>query len=134
MSMTWRPGRALAVWGGILVLAFINGATREFLLFPLLGRTAGLVTSGLLLSAVILGLALLAVRWIGIGSDRQAWATGALWLSATLAFEFGFGAAVQHKSFAEMLEAYTFEAGNLWPLVLAVTLVSPLVARRLRTG
>lgn len=130
--MTWRPARAFAAWGGILVLAFANGALREFLLIPWLGRPAGLVFSGLLLSLVIFVVTLLTIRWISVATDGQALGVGALWLAATLAFEFGFGAGVQHKPMPELLEAYRFEGGNLWPVVLVVICFSPLVARRLR--
>ena len=39
---------------------------------------------------------------------------------------------VQHKAWADLFSAYTFQGGNLWPLVLAVTLLAPWVAARLR--
>jgi hypothetical protein len=59
---------------------------------------------------------------------------GMAWLLMTLAFEFGFGALVQHRKIDEMLAAYTFRDGNIWPLVLVlvVTLLSPVLARRAR--
>ncbi len=125
--------RALMIWWLILACAFVNGAVRELLLIPSLGLTAGLVISGLLLSSVVLILALLSIRWVGTANDRQALATGALWLAATLAFEFSFGAFIQHKPLDEMLAAYSFADGNLWPLVLGVTLLAPFFARRFRT-
>ncbi len=124
--------RALMIWWVILACAFVNGMVREGLLVPSLGVTAGLVISGLLLSAVVLVVALLSIRWVGTANDRQALGAGALWLAATLAFEFGFGAAIQHKPLDEMLAAYSFAGGNLWPLVLGVTLLAPFVARRIR--
>lgn len=124
--------RALAVWSGILAAAVVNGVIRESLLIPLLGTLSGLVLSGLLLSLVIFVVSLLAIRWIGVATARQALSIGLLWLVATLAFEFGLGAGLQHKTMAELLAAYTFEGGNLWPLVLLVTALSPLAAHRLR--
>jgi len=33
-----------------------------------------------------------------------------------------------------LLEAYTFKDGNIWPIVLLVTLVAPLLAVRLRAA
>jgi len=127
--MVWR---ALLVWCVILAGAVANGALREAWLIPALGLPAGLFISGLLLSAVVLIAALLSVRWIGVATDRQALAIGAFWLAATLIFEFGFGAGLRHKTLDELLAAYTFNDGNLWPLVLAATLLAPFVARRLR--
>lgn len=35
---------------------------------------------------------------------------------------------VQGQSWTEMLQAYTFKDGNIWPLVLVATFVAPLVA------
>ena len=65
--------------------------------------------------------------------SAAVWAKAvALWLATTLAFELGFGRFVQHKGWAEILEAYTFKGGNLWPLVLAIVLISPWLAAKLR--
>lgn len=118
------------IWCLILACAFFNGAVREMWLIPSLGRATGLVISGLVLSALVLIAALLSIRWIGPADDRQALAIGALWLVATLAFEFGFGAGIQNKPFEEMLAAYSFADANLWPVVLIVTLLAPFFARR----
>ena len=40
---------------------------------------------------------------------------------------------VQHQSWQQLVEAYTFKDGNLWPLVLVVTFVAPLLAVRVRS-
>ena len=122
--------RAVVVWFAILVLAILNGAVREAFLLPAWGRPAGLVASGVLLSALILAVAFASVRWLDAASTARAWHLGLAWLLMTLAFEFGFGALVQHRTTDEMLAAYTFRHGNLWPLVLLVTLLAPVLARR----
>ncbi|MDT8443406.1 MAG: hypothetical protein RQ722_03855 [Desulfuromonadales bacterium] len=57
---------------------------------------------------------------------------GTIWLCLTLSFEFGFGFFIQERSWAAMLEAYTFKDGNIWPLVLVVTFFAPLLAARIR--
>jgi hypothetical protein len=124
----------VAVWLAILVLAIANGALREAVLLPAWGRPAGLVTSGVLLALLILAMALACVRWIGACSPARAWRLGVAWLLMTLAFESGFGALVQGKPLHELLAAYTFRDGNLWPLVLLVTLLAPVLARRLRSA
>jgi hypothetical protein len=125
-------GRAIALWLAILALAMLNGTLREKLLVPALGSTAAFVLSGILLSVLVFLVALLAGPWYGRLSSAQWLGVGALWLAMTLAFEFGFGRLVQHKGWAELLQAYTFEGGNLWPLVLAVVLISPWLAAKLR--
>lgn len=124
--------RAVLAWLAILVLAVLNGAAREALLAPILGRTPALVASGLLLSALILLVAFAAIGWLQPVSVGAAWELGLLWLLLTLLFEFAFGAFVQHKSWPEMLQAYTFRDGNIWPLVLLVTMLAPVLAWRLR--
>ena len=123
--------KALAVWAGILVLAVANGALREALLFPTLGTAAGLVVSGLLLSALIVGVAYLSLPWLGIRHRAALLSVGLGWLALTLLFEFSFGL-WQGKPWPVMLEAYTFSGGNIWPVVLGVTALAPFLAAKLR--
>jgi len=129
-----RSTRLVAAWCLVLLCAIANGALREAVLVPLWGRPAALVASGLLLSSLVLGVAVALARWMGVPSrpSRATFAAGLLWLALTLAFEFGFGRAVQQRSWSELLQAYTFEGGNLWLLVLLVTLVAPSVAAHVR--
>ena len=124
--------RAVVLWLAILALAMANGTLREKWLVPSLGSVSALVLSGILLSACVFIVALLAAPWYGRLSSAQWLAVGALWLGMTLAFEFGFGRFAQHKAWAEILEAYTFKGGTLWPLVLAMILLSPWLAAKLR--
>ena len=123
--------RSIAAWLAILALAVLNGALREALLLPNLGRPAAYAMSALLLALVVCVVAVASARWMGAHTARRAMAVGILWLALTLVFEFGFGLAQGH-SWPQMLEAYTFKDGNLWPLVLVVVLLAPLLAWRLR--
>jgi hypothetical protein len=124
--------KALTLWGVILVLAIINGTVREKALIPAMGELGGLVASGAILSACVFLLAFFSAGWFGAAGAAQFWLIGVLWLVLTLIFEFGFGRLVQHKGWSELLQAYTFKGGNIWPIVLAVTLVSPWLTARLR--
>lgn len=124
--------KSLLAWLIILGLAIANGALREAVLMPSLGRPAGLVVSGVLLCALV---ALVAYGLVRIAQDvtvSQGLLIGVLWLSLTLAFEFAFGRYVQHLSWAELLGAYTFKDGNIWPVVLVVTLLAPSAAAYFR--
>lgn len=123
--------KALMVWIAILVLAIFNGFLREAVLAPGLGTELGLILSGLLLSAFIIGISYLALPWLGVRRFPQLLAVGLGWLALTIIFEFSFGL-WQGKSWSMLLEAYTFEGGNLWPLVLLVTAVAPCIAAKLR--
>ena len=124
--------KALALWFIILAIAMINGALREKTLIPLMDAFAGLIASGLILSGCIFLVAFFAANWYGRLRSSQYWVIGMFWLCLTLVFEFGFGRFVQHKDWPDLLSAYTFSGGNIWPIVLVVTLVSPWVAARLR--
>ena len=124
--------RAFIAWLMILGLAIANGVLRESVLVPALGTTPGLMLSGAILSACVLVVALLLIPRLGPVSTRRCLGIGAFWLALTLAFEFGFGRAVAHKTWAQLLDAYTFRDGNLWPLVLLVVVLAPLFAAWLR--
>jgi hypothetical protein len=120
--------KAIAVWGVILVCAIANGALREAVLVPRFGPAASLVLSGLLLCTCIVVLAFGLVPRLGPTTVRARAGIGVLWLALTLAFEFGFGRFVQQRSWESLFDAYTFKDGNLWPLVLLATLLSPVLA------
>lgn len=124
--------KAFAVWLLILVCAVVNGAFREGFLSPRFGPLTALVASGLLLCACILAVSAALVPWFGrLKAPRYA-LIGLFWLVLTLGFEFGFGRLLQHKTWQQLFAAYTFQAGNLWPLVVVVTALAPLCAARLR--
>ena len=123
--------KAIAVWLAILVFAIANGFLREAVLVPRIGRAAGHVLSGVLLSAVILSVALVALPWLDTRQRSSLFAIGFGWLVLTIAFEFSFGR-LQGLSWSSILEAYTFKDGNIWPLVLLVTAFAPYLAAQFR--
>lgn len=124
--------RMIGWWSAILVLAILNGALREQWLVPSLGAFSAQLASGLILSLAIFVVAYVAVPGFGQPGARGYWVIGAAWLVMTLVFEFSFGLYVQRREMAELLQAYTFRGGNIWPLVLASALVAPPVAAWLR--
>lgn len=124
--------KAAVLWLAILVLAILNGILREKVLIPALGSFAGLIASGAVLSLCILLVAFVAAPWYGRLNSRQWVSIGLFWLLLTVSFEFSFGRLVQHKTWAELFDAYAFRGGNIWPLVLAATFVSPWLAAKIR--
>ena len=123
--------KAFAIWLAILSSAIANGVLREAVLIPRLGRTGGLVISGALLCTLILAITFFSLPWLGIDRRSQVIGVGFAWLLLTLVFEVSFGL-YQGKSWPDILEAYTFKDGNVWPVVLLVTAAAPYVAARLR--
>ena len=125
-------GKAFAIWLCILVMAIANGMFREAVLIPELGKIPGLILSGVLLSVLILAVSYLALPWFGKWPPARYLAIGSGWLLLTLIFEFAFGHFIQGKPWAQLLEAYTFKDGNIWPIVLLVTVMAPYIAARMR--
>lgn len=123
--------RALAVWAGILTLAILNGFVRDIFLIPTFGTVAGFLSSGVILSSLILIVAYLSLPWLGARRFLELVGVGWFWVALTLAFEFSFGL-WQGKSWHVMFEAYTFNDGNIWPVVLVVTAAAPYLSATLR--
>ncbi len=124
--------KSIVLWFSILLLAIGNGVFRETILIPATGRTAGLLASGAILSACIWVVAWFGVAWCGPGSSRRWLRIGGLWVILTVVFEFSFGHFVEHKTWAELLGAYAFRDGNVWPLVLVFTFLAPTLAAKTR--
>ncbi|MHB8771664.1 MAG: hypothetical protein ACYC7J_11735 [Syntrophales bacterium] len=114
------------------MLAILNGMLREKVLIPALGSFAGLIASGAILSLCILLVASAAAPWYGPLAFRQWILIGLFWLLLTVVFEFSFGRFAQHKTWAELFDAYSFRGGNLWPIALVATLISPWLAAKIR--
>lgn len=122
--------KAAAIWLLILVLAVLNGGFREAVLLPSVGEPLAFVLSGILLSLCIVVVSLVLVPRVGRLTTTQSLNLGLLWVVLTLMFEFSFGRVIQGRPWSELLQAYTFRDGNIWPLVLVVTFFAPLLAVR----
>ena len=101
-------------------------------LIPVLGHEQGFILSGVILSALILAVAYISLPWFGPAPMARYIALGLGWLFLTLVFEFTFGRLIQGKPWPELLEAYTFKGGNIWPVVLLVVTTAPYIAARIR--
>ena len=124
--------RILLLWAAIIPMAIANGILRDAVLVRSLGQKRARTVSGLSLSAVILAWTILTITWVPLPSLVQYAGVGLLWLTLTVAFEFFFGRVVAKKSWQELLRAYRFENGDIWPLVLMAVTVSPVAAAALR--
>lgn len=122
--------RAFALWLAILVLAVANGALREAVLIPKLGSAPGLVLSGTLLSVLVLFVAYFALPWLR-AHGHELILIGLGWLVVTLVFEFSFGL-LRGRPLGEILGAYAFKGGDIWPVVLLVVAAAPWLAGKLR--
>ncbi len=127
--MWWK---ILAVWLLCMVGAILNGTFREFVLNPWIGAAWGHVLSTMLLLLLILVITWATIPWMAPASPRHAWTIGITWLLLTLAFEFGFGHFVAHKSWQVLLADYHLWEGRIWILVPIITTLAPVWIARLR--
>lgn len=130
-EVAWLAVKGFAVWLVILGLAFANAALRELVLIPQLGKTWGLVLSGLFLAALVLVVAWASLPWLDTRRAAGLLAVGLGWLVLTIVFDIAMGR-LQGKPTQQLLDAYLFKDGNLWPLVLLVTFIAPCLAAKSR--
>lgn len=124
--------RAFGAWFVLIGVEFIHGAVRTIFLAPRVGdfqaRQIGVFIGSLLIVAV----ACLTIRWIGVMTRRSLIAIGVLWFALTVAFELGFGHYAFGRSWASLASDYNVLEGGLLPFGLVVLLLSPLIAAKLR--
>ncbi len=127
-------GRGLVIWLSLMVVAVVNGGTRNAWVTPALGEGAGHVISSITLSIAILAVAWLTNRWIGVSTATRAWALGGYWLLLTVSFEFLAGHYVFGHPWDRLLADYDLAAGRIWAVVLVTTLLAPriVLAKRSR--
>jgi hypothetical protein len=114
-------------WVGLLFLAIINGALRDFTYLKTLGEHRAHQLSTILLLLLISVYSYFAFGYWNLGSEREAILVGVLWLILTLAFEFLFGHFVAKHSWEKLLRDYNIFKGRLWILILIWTAIVPLV-------
>jgi hypothetical protein len=117
-------GRALVVWLLMMATETIHGVLRNRFLVPVIGDVGSRQIGVLIGSALILGLAILTIGWIHPTSERSLLAIGAMWLTLTLAFEFGLGRALG-RPWAAMLADYDLSRGGLLSIGMVVVALSP---------
>jgi len=127
--MWWKM---VLIWFVLMVGAIANGAMRITFITPLTGEAVGHVISTALLGAIILGITWASIGWIGPGSTQQVLGIGMSWLLMTLAFEFGVGGLISHRSWPEMLADYNVLKGRVWVVVPIITFLAPWWMARIR--
>lgn len=120
--------KSLIIWLCFIPAAIINGGLREYVLDSVVGPRWALPLSG-----VILGTLIFLITWrlfprvVKSRAVGTGWRIGLVWSLCTVVFECVAGIAAG-STFMQLVEAYNPLSGNLWLFVLAVTLLSPVVA------
>ena len=120
--------RALAIWCGLLMVAFVNGAVRVIWLMPTLGDSAAHLLSALILSTVVIVVAWRAIAWLQPHSVNEALLIGDEWVLMTITFEFVAGYYLFGASWDELLAQYDVSRGEMWVLVPITMLMAPVAA------
>ena len=118
-------------WFGLLVIAFANGAFREFGLNRWLpAKAAGHLSTILLIALFGVFIFFVIRRWPPASGD-DAIVVGLVWAVMTVVFESllgRFGSTPQ--SWSEIIAAYDLTSGNLWALVPIWVAVAPYLFYR----
>ena len=121
--------KSLIIWLCFIPAAILNGGLREYVLAKALGDGWALPVSGIILSVCIfLITGLLLPRITKAITSNDCWLIGICWTLLTIGFEFAAGVASGNTT-AELLAAYNPFTGNLWLMVLAATLLSPVIVK-----
>lgn len=115
--------KSVLIWLCFIPVAILNGGLREHVLDKALGEKWALPVSRVVLSICIFLITWLLMSRIGQLSVKNCIIIGLLWIFLTMLFEFASGLA-GGSTLRELVAAYNPRAGNLWLLVLAVTLLS----------
>lgn len=122
---------AVAVWGGLAVLAILDAVIREGLISPAVGDYWGHVTSTI---TFLSGLSVVSYFYFGRYIDHSVGeliAIGVMWPTMTILFEFGFGHYVMGNSWEALTADYDLLAGRVWSLVPLSMAVVPLLFGRI---
>lgn len=124
--------KASLIWLLLMLVAIVNGVLREQILVPALGMNVALPVSGISLSVLVLVVSYFSLPWFGQHAASTFLFVGLQWLLITLIFEFVFGHYVVGKSWHDLIQVFNVTSGDLFLLVLLVSLFGPYLAARLR--
>jgi hypothetical protein len=120
--MLWKW---ILLWFGLVVLAVLNGLTREKVYCRYLGELAAhQVSTASFILLIGIYVRIFSNIW-PLASSGQALSVGGIWLSMTITFEFIFGHYVMKHSWQKLFADYDIRKGRVWLLVLLWTLLAP---------
>jgi hypothetical protein len=124
--------RAVLIWVLLAAVGVANGVFRGTVMVTRLGDQRAHVVSTLILSALIVILAVVFIKWVGPGTMLQASFVGLMWAVFTVSFEFLAGHYLFGNSWERLLADYNIWRGRIWALVPIVLYLAPRWAFRLR--
>ncbi len=127
--MDWK--KSLAIWLVIMLLEITHGILRRLFVNPVIGEhaahQAGVVVGSLLVFIVTVS----TIRWLDVPSFADQLKVGALWVVATVVFEWALGVGLG-TSWERLLSDYDVAQGGLMGLGLLFMLFAPALAAKAR--
>jgi hypothetical protein len=125
--------KASVIWLVIALFAIANGIFRETVLVSLLGPKMALPVSGMILSLIIFIVTYLFFPFFSKNKTMTYFFIGLQWVLMTLLFEVLFGHYVVGRSWSDILKVFHIMKGNLFIIVLIVSLFSPLLVAKIKS-
>ena len=124
--------KAVLIWLLMVIAAIINGALRDRILALHFDSATALAMSGIMLSLLVFVICYLFIGYLGQAQQHQYILIGLFWVCLTLGLELGFGHYVLGKSWAEIMQVFNIRRGDLFLLVLIVSIISPWLSAKFK--
>ena len=124
--------KAGIIWVIIALFAIMNGIFRENVLVSILGQLMAVSVSGIMLSIIVFIVTYVFFPLIEKHHTLAYFFIGVQWVLMTLIFEFVFGHYVMGKPWSSIFQVFNIIEGNLFIIVLVVSLFSPILAEKLK--
>jgi len=124
--------KSIVIWLVFILVESLNGTARIFWLVPLLGNPLAHQVSFAIGSVLVVTIATLFIRWLHASHVFQLFGIGILWLLLTVVFEISLGLFVLDYSWQQIGSDYNLLQGGLMPLGLALLMLSPYIAAKIR--
>ena len=124
--------KASMIWIIIALLAILNGIFRENVLVSNLGQSTATSVSGITLCLIVFIVTYISFPLFGRHHALTYFFIGLQWVLMTLLFELFFGHYIMGKSWSDILQVFNIMKGNLFIIVLIVSLFSPLFVAKIK--
>ena len=121
----------MGIWLLLTPLGILNGGLRIYITEPLLGNIA-LPLSSIVLSFLIFIGAYLLIPKIGKCNTKEYIFIGICWAILTNVFDL-IVTVIEQRPISDFLEMYDVTKGNLWIVVVIITLITPTIVGKLKS-
>lgn len=121
------------IWFIIAILAVVNGMFRESILVSNLGPANAMIVSGMLLCIIVFIVTYISFPLFAAKNTLTYLLIGLYWVIMTLVFEFLFSYYVLRKSWLTILHVFDITKGDLFSIVLIVSLISPVLVAKMKS-